>query len=126
MSNSVPPYELQPARLQCPRDSPGKNTGVGCHTLFQGIFPTLEIKLRFLTSPALAGWFFTRATWEAYKYICTHIYMKYIYIYMNIDECLLGLMLFNIFLYSIFQTGYFTVEIGSFVLLHLFLQKPAF
>ena len=30
MSNSVPPYELQPARLQCPRDSPGKNTGVSC------------------------------------------------------------------------------------------------
>ena len=22
------------------RDSPGKNTGVGCHALFQGIFPT--------------------------------------------------------------------------------------
>ena len=24
----------------CPWDSPGKNTGVGCHFLFQGIFPT--------------------------------------------------------------------------------------
>ena len=23
-----------------PRDSPGKNTGVGCHALLQGIFPT--------------------------------------------------------------------------------------
>ena len=29
-----------PAGLLCPRDSPGKNTGVGCHSLFQGIFPT--------------------------------------------------------------------------------------
>ena len=28
------------ARLLCPWDSPGKNTGVGCHALFQGIFPT--------------------------------------------------------------------------------------
>ena len=28
------------ARLLCPWDSPGKNTGVGCHTLLQGIFPT--------------------------------------------------------------------------------------
>ena len=27
------------ARL-CPWDSPGKNTGVGCHFLLQGIFPT--------------------------------------------------------------------------------------
>ena len=24
----------------CPWDSPGKNTGVGCHALFQGIFLT--------------------------------------------------------------------------------------
>ena len=26
-------------RLLCPRDSPGKNTGVGCHFLLQGTFP---------------------------------------------------------------------------------------
>ena len=34
------PYELQPARLLCPWDSPGKSTIVGCHFLLQGIFPT--------------------------------------------------------------------------------------
>ena len=28
------------ARLLCPWDSPGKKTGVGCHSLLQGIFPT--------------------------------------------------------------------------------------
>ena len=33
-------YELLPAKLLCPWDSPGKNTGVGCHALLQGIFPT--------------------------------------------------------------------------------------
>ena len=27
-------------RLRCPWVSPGKNTGVGCHFLLQGIFPT--------------------------------------------------------------------------------------
>ena len=27
-------------RLLCPRDSPGTNTGVGCHFLLRGIFPT--------------------------------------------------------------------------------------
>ena len=31
---------LMPARLLCPGDSLGKNTGVGCHALLQGIFPT--------------------------------------------------------------------------------------
>ena len=28
------------ARLLCPWDSPGNNTGVGCHAFLQGIFPT--------------------------------------------------------------------------------------
>ena len=27
-------------RLLCPWDSPGKNIGMGCHVLLQGIFPT--------------------------------------------------------------------------------------
>ena len=31
-------HGLQPAGLLCPWDSPGKNTGVGCHFLLQGIF----------------------------------------------------------------------------------------
>ena len=34
------PCGLQPARLLCPWDSPGKNTRVGCHFLLQGIFLT--------------------------------------------------------------------------------------
>ena len=29
------PHGLQPTRLLCPWDSPGKNTGVGCHVLLQ-------------------------------------------------------------------------------------------
>ena len=33
-------HGLQPARLFCPWNSPAKNTGVGCHALLQGIFPT--------------------------------------------------------------------------------------
>ena len=40
MSNSLWPHGLQPARLLCPWDSPGKNTGVGCHSLLQGILLT--------------------------------------------------------------------------------------
>ena len=33
MFDSVRPYGQQPTRLLCPRDSPGKSTGVGCHFL---------------------------------------------------------------------------------------------
>ena len=35
MSDSVRPHRWQPTRLSHPWDSPGKNTGVGCHFLLQ-------------------------------------------------------------------------------------------
>ena len=35
MSDSVRPHRWQPTRLHRPWDSPGKNTGVGCHFLLQ-------------------------------------------------------------------------------------------
>ena len=35
MSDSVRPHRWQPTRLPHPWDSPGKNTGVGCHVLLQ-------------------------------------------------------------------------------------------
>src|SRR5574341_946754 len=35
MSDSVRPHRRQPTRLPYPWDSPGKNTGVGCHFLLQ-------------------------------------------------------------------------------------------
>ena len=47
--NSLQPHGLLPTRLLCPGDFPGKNTGVGCCFLLQGIFSS-EIEP---TSPAL-------------------------------------------------------------------------
>ena len=35
MSDSSRPHGLQPTRLLCPWDFPGKSTGVGCHCLLQ-------------------------------------------------------------------------------------------
>ena len=35
MSDSMRPHRWQPTRLPCPWDSPGKNTGVGCHFFLQ-------------------------------------------------------------------------------------------
>ena len=65
MSNSLLSDGLQPARLLCPWDSPGKNNRVGSHLLLQGIFPTQGSNTS-LKSPALArGLFTTSTTWEA-------------------------------------------------------------
>ena len=37
-----------PAKFLSPWNSPGKNTGVDCHALHQGVFPTQESKLYLL------------------------------------------------------------------------------
>ena len=39
------PWTVQPTRLLCPWSSAGKNTGVGCHFVFQRIFLTQELNL---------------------------------------------------------------------------------
>ena len=44
-------HGLWPVRLLCPWDSPGKNTGVGCRFLLQGIFPTQGSNLCLLRLP---------------------------------------------------------------------------
>ena len=38
----LPPHRLRPARLLCPWYFQGKNTGVGCHFLLQGISQTWD------------------------------------------------------------------------------------
>ena len=48
VSDTLRPSGLWPARLLCSWDSPGKNSGVGCHALLQGIFPTLGLNLHLL------------------------------------------------------------------------------
>ena len=48
MSDSLRPFGLQPSRLLCPWDSPGKNAEVGCHFLLQGIFAAQESNLHLL------------------------------------------------------------------------------
>ena len=40
VSDSLQPHVLQPTRLLCAWNSPGKNTRVGCHSLLQGILLT--------------------------------------------------------------------------------------
>ena len=48
VSDSLWPHGLWPARLLCPWDSPGKNTGDSCHFFLQGIFLTQRSNLCFL------------------------------------------------------------------------------
>ena len=63
--DSLQPHGPQPTRLLCPWDFPGKNTGMDCHFLLQGIcpFPHPGIEPR---SPALQAGFF--AIWAFKNY----------------------------------------------------------
>ena len=50
VSDSSWPHGLQPTRLFCPWDFPGKSTGVGCHCLLQNFAPAVLNSLEdFLT-----------------------------------------------------------------------------
>ena len=59
------PWTIAP-RLLCPWDSPGKKTGVGCHFLLQGIFPTQDgTRISFVPCLLAGGFFTTSSTWGA-------------------------------------------------------------
>ena len=51
MSDSVRPHRWQPIRLPRPWDSPGKNTGVGCHFLLQCV----KVKVKSLSRVRLVA-----------------------------------------------------------------------
>ena len=55
MSDSVRPHRRQPTRLPRSWDSPGKNTGVGCHFLLQCVKVKLLSHVRLLATPWTAA-----------------------------------------------------------------------
>ena len=74
VSDSLQPHGLQPTRLLCPWDFPGKNTGVGCHFLLQGNFLTQGLNWVSRT----AGRFFT--IW-ATVCVCVFIIESVLYVH---------------------------------------------
>ena len=69
MSISMWPYGLQPARLFCPQDSPGWDTGVGCPALLQVIFLTQGLNSSFLHHLHCRQFFATSTTWLIYLFL---------------------------------------------------------
>ena len=56
VSDSVPPHRRQPTTLPCPWDSPGKNTGVGCHFLLQCMKVKSLSRIWLLATPWTAAY----------------------------------------------------------------------
>ena len=93
-------YRQQPTRLPCPWDSPGKNTGVGCHFLFQCMkvksesegtqsCPTLSDPMDCsLPGSSVHGIFQARVLeWRAIAFSGLSAYRHIIKIYLAIYPC---------------------------------------
>jgi len=66
VSDSLPPYELEPAKLLCPWGFSRQEYWSGLPSPPPGDLPDPGIEPQSLTSPALSGGLFTTsATWEA-------------------------------------------------------------
>ena len=65
-------HGLQPSRLLCPWDFPGKNVGMGCHFLLQGIFPTQGL------NPHLLHWQvgFLPLSHQGHPYLYSHLHQS--------------------------------------------------
>ena len=91
MSHSLQPHGQEPARLLCPWDSSGYNTGVGCHALLQGIFltqgsnPHLLCLLHWQLGSLPPGMshilFYVRIIFQC---VCVYIYIFYVYFSLSI------------------------------------------
>ena len=66
MSASLRSHGLQPSRLLCSWDFPGKKTGVGCHFLLQGIFLTQGLNLCLLCFLYCRQILYHCTIWDAY------------------------------------------------------------
>ena len=55
ISDCMQPHRRQPTRLPHPWDSPGKNTGMGCHFLLQSMKVKLLSCVRLLATPWTAA-----------------------------------------------------------------------
>ena len=70
-----------PARLFCPWNSPGKNTRVGSHSLFQGIFLTQWLNLGLLYCRQILYRLSHRGSARAHTHTHTHTHLFYSFIY---------------------------------------------
>ena len=92
LSTSLQLHRLQPSRLLCPWNFPGKNIRVGCHALLQGNFPTwgsdphllhllncrwILYPLIHLGSPSVCVYI------ETHTYIYIHIYIFLLVVILN-------------------------------------------
>ena len=81
------PHGLQLTRFLCPWDFLSKNTGVGCHFLFQGIFPTQGLNLCLLHLLHWLAVSLSLSHWESPKESYMHYQIHSCILYSGILYC---------------------------------------
>ena len=78
--DSSRPHGLQPTRLLCPWDFPGKSPGVGCHCLLHRGLPSIhQIKHNSCCSESSQLYFSNHFHWTWRKTLCFyHIHSRYL------------------------------------------------
>ena len=69
VSNSVQPHRRKPTRLR-PQDSPGKNTGVGCHFLLQTLYELWLSSPSLLLTFSFLNYILWKAEYKNFPIVC--------------------------------------------------------
>ena len=83
MSNSLRPYGPWPAKLLCPWDSPGKNTGVGCHFLLL----ILSVALPFFRMSY--SWNHTAVAFLDWLLSLSNVHLSFLHVLLWLDNSFL-------------------------------------
>ena len=133
VSDSLQPHGLYPSRLLCPWDFPGKNTGMGCHFLLQGIFLTQGSNWYLLGVP---HWQADSLPWASHPgipiastislYFCPPIFFKFIYFVLQVILLCFISILNAICLWSLSGRLHFTFKSSTMASLNIDLggRKP--
>ena len=72
----------------CPWDSPGKNTGVGCHAILQRIFPTHDqTHISYISSCIDRRFFTTAPPGKANLYLYLYLYLSHFAVQQKLTYC---------------------------------------
>jgi len=134
MSDSVWPHRWQPTRLPRPWDSPGKNTGVGCHFLLQCMkvksesevaqwYPTLSDPMD-CSLPGSSVHYFLFLGWTSFSY-CFYIFTCH---YFSLYPFLLqtGRFFFFFYLLKMWLLDYYNGVQGLLYIFLIFFQNCIF
>ena len=102
-------------------DSPGQNTGVGCHALLQGTFPTQGSNLSLPHCRQILNHLSHQGSPSSFWFISNHIFLWYCFSLMKYDD-----QLFLFIVVHISSSVKYLFQIYHWVVCHLITESKSF